>query len=282
MESGKYKPHLMRHMPITNALVTLLWYGSKHSDYVLITDVSYKPIGGALKKIFDEVRKVHPKRDSVRKISFSDNWYVNTVYPVDFLKSKMNFLFWSSAFGSYKDIFWLMEYFTRSRENIQGEKLFLFSPKNSLGETKNPSARIANNMAIHHQYHAANPYNHGSPFWSMDAPVNSSINIRFDQPCLIGRILIETGLNVFLQDSFHGAVLEASYVDNSQNEQENENGCGKFYYVSDFSALYVDVRDCPALQRPVVCLRVRITEKPDSWIAIRKFIVEPKVKLKSK
>ena len=131
----------------------------------------------------------------------------------------------------------------------------------------NPSALIFTNMKSFKKNIPECAYSQGSDFfWGLSPSKGDYFMVVFDEPVLLSRISIVTGLEQ--KDILFSAVVEVGYaLQNSKTP--TASSCSDFHSLGSFHAGQFEMRDIDhTVKSPVACLKIQVTQKQIDWVKI--------------
>lgn len=130
----------------------------------------------------------------------------------------------------------------------------------------NPPASLTSNI-VGHQGRPEDAYNKGiGYFWGKKINKDDYIQIHFNSPVQLKRIVINTGSNFAPRDILVKGALEVSYENSNDKSYKQEAYCSNFLHISNFEIM-LDLG--LTSRRSINCLRFRVREEQPAWLFVR-------------
>ena len=152
-----------------------------------------------------------------------------------------------------------------------------FSNNAKVHHGDNPRAVIYTTLRTWRNFKPENAYltSSNEVFWSMTPSVGDTYTIVFQEPQLIKRILVESGLNDDHTDKLVSGILEIS--DNVISGEQNESMpiCAGYTFLGKFKngKINIVLTDRTLKSSKYQCIKITITGKQTTWLVIREIAV---------
>ncbi len=248
----------------------LCHYSYLVANNLIILDNSVKPKPNALNEIYKQMNTMTPR---TLEVDFNEK-LSGRLYNGRFLPRLSSFLYAMAFVGTLDRMLFVYQYTAanETKVTLKNKELYDGIPL----QYKNPPARVTTSMKSVYKDNHDYAYKAIGPSWFY-SPVKSDVfTVKLDNPVLLKRIAIDVGLDSFQRDALFDAVVELSY-ETAANTKE----CVNYAVVRSFeNSASVEIsfdeeEDISVLQKPIHCIRIRVTEDFRVWAAIRMIIIEP-------